>query len=81
MSDITARKKAEEEKRRLAAALDKERVLTEAVLQQMSLGVAIFEAPSGKLFLANDALRTIFRGKLPANASISSFNPTARFGG
>jgi two-component system CheB/CheR fusion protein len=74
LSDITERKKIEEEKNRLAAALDKERVLLEAVLRQMGIGVAIFEAPSGKLFLANKALHIIFRRKLPEAASISSFN-------
>jgi two-component system CheB/CheR fusion protein len=74
MSDVTARKKAEEEKKRLAADLEKERVLLEAVLRQMAMGVAIFEAPSGKLFLANEALHTIFRKRLPRSASVSSFN-------
>jgi signal transduction histidine kinase len=74
MTDISARKKAEEEKRILAAELEKERVLLEGVLRQMAIGVAIFEAPSGKLLLANTALHVIFRKKLPTSPSVASFN-------
>jgi two-component system CheB/CheR fusion protein len=74
MSDITARRKAEEEKIHLASELERERILLEAVLTQMAIGVAIFEAPSGKLFLANQALHAIFRKKLPGSASVASFN-------
>jgi two-component system, chemotaxis family, CheB/CheR fusion protein len=73
LADITARKRAEREKAKLTLELGKERALFEAVLRQMGMGVAIFEAPGGNLILANEELRTIFRRKLPAAASIASF--------
>jgi two-component system CheB/CheR fusion protein len=73
MVDLTARKQAEEEKASLGRQLTKERALFEAVLRQIGMGVAIFEAPSGKLLLANDNLRSLLPGKLPNSADIAAF--------
>src|SRR5260221_4036446 len=44
LADITARKQAEKEKASLARQLDKERALFEAILLQMGMGAAIFDA-------------------------------------
>ena len=74
MADVTARKRAEAEQSRLTQELNKERILLDAVLRQMTIGVAIFEAPSGKMLLANKALQTLFKNKLPQSATVASFN-------
>jgi two-component system CheB/CheR fusion protein len=73
MADVTARKKAEAEKAQLDAQLGKERALFEAILRQIGVGAGIFEAPAGKLVLANHRFEEIFRQKLPALTNISSF--------
>jgi len=74
VSDITARKDAEQEKASLARQLAKERAFFEAVLRQMKMGAAIFEAPSGKLLLANDALQSVLKRKVPASADMAFFH-------
>jgi len=73
MADITAARQAEKEKESLSRQLEKERTLFEAVLRQMGTGVAIFEAPSGKLLLANDGLQSILKTKLPPTTHVASF--------
>jgi len=45
---------ADEERKRLLLQLEMERARLEAVLQQLPVGVAIVEAPSGRLLLHND---------------------------
>ncbi len=54
VADIAGRKRAEEERERLLGQLEAERARLETVLQQLPSGVAIFEAPSGRLLLCND---------------------------
>ncbi len=77
--DVTERKRAEEELRQLSenlerrvaertAQLETERARLEAVLRQMPSGVAIAEAPSGRLVLANERLRQIWRHPFPPAA-------------
>jgi two-component system CheB/CheR fusion protein len=73
ISDITAGRRVEREKAAIAAELGRERALFEAILRQMSLGVAIFEAPGGKLLLANQGLRNILGPKIPLSAHAASF--------
>ena len=73
LTDITPRKRAEEEKEALAKQLTRERSLFEAILRQMKIGVAIFEAPGGNLLLANDALQSILKRKIPASSDITFF--------
>jgi len=73
IGDITARKRAEEEKASLTRQLTKERALFEAILRQTTTGVAIFEAPVGKLLLANESLQSLLQKKLPASAPITFF--------
>ena len=79
MSDITARKHAEREKESLASQLAKERSFFEAVLRQMKMGAAIFEAPSGKLLLANDALQSVLNRKVPSTADMAFFRKIQAF--
>lgn len=58
--DITERKRAEAERIQLIQQLETERSRLEQVLQQMPLGVAIAEAPSGKLLFYNqEAVRLL----------------------
>lgn len=73
MADITTRKRAEDEKAKLVHELEKERALFESVLRQIGMGVAIFEAPGGRLLLSNDEFDTLFQAKLPVNPTIASF--------
>jgi two-component system CheB/CheR fusion protein len=73
MADVTARKRAEAEKAGLDAQLGQERALFEAILRQLGVGVGIFAAPGGELFLANDRFKDLFKGKLPASTSVYSF--------
>ena len=54
VADIAGRKRAEEERERLLRQLEGERARLETVLQQLPAGVAIFEAPSGRLILCNE---------------------------
>ncbi|QIR35292.1 PAS domain S-box protein [Tolypothrix sp. PCC 7910] len=65
--DITERKKAEAERNQLLQQLEAERSRLEQVLQQMPVGVAIAEAPSGKLLFHNqEAIRVLQHPLLPA---------------
>ncbi|BAY31837.1 multi-sensor signal transduction histidine kinase [Nostoc carneum NIES-2107] len=65
--DITERKKAETERNQLLQQLEAERSRLEQVLQQMPVGVAIAEAPSGKqLFHNQEAIKVLRHPLLPA---------------
>jgi PAS domain S-box-containing protein len=59
--DITERKALEQEMRRMMEEAMAGRARLEAILQQMPAGVAIAEAPSGKLVLINSQLQQIWR--------------------
>ncbi|MBI2897289.1 MAG: GAF domain-containing protein [Deltaproteobacteria bacterium] len=60
--DALARMKdALEDREEAVAALSSERQRLEAVLQQMPAGVAIVEAPSGRLLLGNEQVQRILR--------------------
>lgn len=62
--DITKHKQAAAERDRLFKQLAAERTQLEAVVQQMPVGVAIAEAPSGKLVLHNEEAAQILRHPL-----------------
>ncbi len=62
--------RAEEEQQRLMLDLEAERGRFEAVLQQMPAGVAIVEAPSGSLILANKQVEHIFRQPTPSSGNL-----------
>lgn len=52
--DVSARKRAEDEREALRAALDAERALLQAVVRYMSTGLLVVEAPSGRLVFHNE---------------------------
>jgi len=54
-------KRAEEDRERLIHKVEAERSFLKMVVEQMPAGVAIAEAPSGKLMLGNKALKQIWR--------------------
>ncbi|HJV35749.1 PAS domain S-box protein [Geomonas sp.] len=58
--DITERKRIEQDRARMQKELAFERVRFETVVLQMPIGVAIVEAPSGRLLLYNEQARRIF---------------------
>ena len=77
LCDITQKKQHERERAALASALEQEQVLFEEILRQVPVGVALFDAPEGKLILANKRLRGLLGKKLPAGGGIRSFHRIA----
>jgi PAS domain S-box-containing protein len=66
VANITGRKRAEGDRERLLGQLEAERTRLETVLQQLPAGVAIVEAPSGRLILHNEeAERLLHRPLAP----------------
>lgn len=69
MRDMTERKQAEAERLSLIEQLAASASRLEAVVQQMPVGVAMSEAPSGKLLLHNDeAVRILHQPLLPSDS-------------
>jgi PAS domain S-box-containing protein len=58
--DVTARRAAEEERRRLIGQIEAERARLRAVLEQMPAGVLVAEAPSGRVVLSNPQANELF---------------------
>jgi PAS domain S-box-containing protein len=73
-ADVTEHKQSERERENLLAQLERERELLEAVLQQMPAGVAIAEAPSGKLFMSNEQAARNLRHPLRLVSSIEDYS-------
>jgi PAS domain S-box-containing protein len=61
------------EKERTREQLEVERARFEAVLRQMTAGVAVVEAPSGKLLLGNAQMEHIFRQELRSIQNIREY--------
>src|SRR5882672_5708385 len=59
--DISGRKKAEAERERLLKEIEAERNRLRQILEQMPIGVAIAEAPSGHLIFHNRESEQILR--------------------
>ena len=72
LSDISLRKRAEEQTAAALAAADLERRRLEATLQAMPIGVWITNA-DGRTTHTNDAARRIWRGEAPALESVDDF--------
>ncbi|HEX6289800.1 MAG TPA: ATP-binding protein [Herpetosiphonaceae bacterium] len=72
--DITEQQHARAERERLHQQLESERARFEAVLCQMPAGVAIAEAPSGKLVLGNEQLARILRYPFFPAANIAEYD-------
>ncbi|HEY8470165.1 MAG TPA: PAS domain-containing protein, partial [Longimicrobiales bacterium] len=62
--DISERKRAEEERARLLAAVEWKQRLLEAVVQQMPAGVIVVEAPSGRILITNRQVDRIWNARL-----------------
>jgi len=62
--DLTELRRAERERERLLGALEQERLRLEQILQQMPSGVAIAEAPSGRLVYHNEEATRLLRHPL-----------------
>src|SRR4051812_20362883 len=65
--DISERKRAEEEREALLARLEYEHALLEAVVKQLPIGLAVVEAPGGRILLHNEAARALFGEALAAD--------------
>ena len=61
MIDLTARREAEKERERLLAEIANERARLGTVIKNIPVGVALAEAPSGRIVLTNPALAQILR--------------------
>jgi PAS domain S-box-containing protein len=64
VADITERKRAQEGRERLLGQYEAERTRLETVLQQLPAGVAIVEAPSGRLLMHNEEAERLLRRPL-----------------
>jgi signal transduction histidine kinase/PAS domain-containing protein len=67
------------EKERTLEQLEVERARFEAVLQQMTAGVAIVEAPSGMLLLSNAQMEHIFREEILSIQNIREYDKLKGF--
>ena len=76
--DITAQRRAAEERERLVAERDAERERLGTVLEQSPVGIIIAEAPSGRMLLLNRQANEIF-GRVEPAQSIGQY--TERFTG
>jgi PAS domain S-box-containing protein len=59
--DVTEQRRVEAERERLLERLANEKARLDAVLQQMPAGVAMSEAPTGRLILGNEQMARIWR--------------------
>jgi PAS domain S-box-containing protein len=71
--DLTELKRAEAERERLLDALEQERLRLAQVLRQMPSGVAIAEAPSGKLLYHNEEAVRLLRHPLPDSDTVAGY--------
>lgn len=73
MRDVTERKQAEIERDSLIEQLAAERSYLEAVVQQMPVGVAIADAPTGKLRLHNEEAVRILRHPMISSNTVKDY--------
>ena len=73
LSMAIERRRNEEEREGLVARLAEERRFLEAALRQMPAGVAIAQAPSGRLIVGNEQLQQIWRQSLFPAESIADY--------
>ena len=79
--EVTAQRRMEAERVGLVEQIETERLRLDAVLRQMPAGVAIAEAPSGRLVLGNEQLEQIFRHPFRPSADISAYGEWEIFHG
>jgi PAS domain S-box-containing protein len=63
------------ENARLHTSLEEQRRHLEDVIQHMPCGVAIAEAPSGRIMLMNDLVETLHRAPIPPAQSFADYQP------
>ena len=71
--DVTERVRVEAEREELIRQLLRERSILQAVLQQLPHSVYIAEAPSGRLFLANEQAVTQIRGPTEPTLNVEGY--------
>jgi signal transduction histidine kinase len=72
-TELTELRRAEAERESLLEALEQEQLRLEQILQQMPSGVAIAEAPSGKLLYHNDEAVKLLRHPLLNSETIAGY--------
>jgi PAS domain S-box-containing protein len=76
--DISRRRQAEAERERLHKEIEAERNRLRQIMEQMPIGVAIAEAPSGRLIFHNHEAESLWRHPL---LSAEDYRGYARYGG
>jgi two-component system cell cycle sensor histidine kinase/response regulator CckA len=71
--DITERKASERERERLIHQLETERARLDTVLQQIPLGVALAEGPSGNILITNNQFHEILGHRLSTVNNLQEF--------
>lgn len=79
--DVNEARLQEEERLRILDQLERERARFEAVLQQMPAGVAIAEAPTGRIVIGSEQLERIFRFRTPDLDSVAAYDQYRVFRG
>lgn len=77
--DISERKHAEAEQKRLMQELETERARFEAVLQQLPAGVMIADATSGMLVLTNEQAKHILGYSFEQSLPLEDYDPVVSF--
>jgi PAS domain S-box-containing protein len=72
--DVTVRRAAEGERRRLLAQLEAEQARLKAVLEQMPAGVLVAEAPGGRVVLSNQQANDLLGGLADRLRSREDYN-------
>ncbi|HKQ76212.1 MAG TPA: PAS domain S-box protein [Blastocatellia bacterium] len=76
--DISRRQQSERERERLLGEIEAERDRLRQILEQMPIGVTIFEAPSGRAIFHNCEAESLLRRSLP---DVDDYQGYAQFGG
>jgi two-component system CheB/CheR fusion protein len=77
-TDITDRKRSEQERERLVKALETQRSRLDAIIESMPAGVVVAEVPSGKIVLHNAQVEEILRHPVIDTPDVDAYE---RWGG
>ncbi len=77
--DVTALRKAEEERERLVRELAQERARLQAVLDNIPAGVLFAEAPDGRVILSNAQVEHILCGSRPVSQGLEPYGDWVGF--
>jgi PAS domain S-box-containing protein len=73
ITDVTERKRAEQEREQLLAEVRRQQTFLDSVLAQLPAGVVIAEAPSAKVLLSSEGMARIWRRPAPFHTSIADY--------